>query len=156
MASDHGRPSTDRSRSDYPGSDSGYANDRNWQNGGSRTPDSTYHLKPTNSGSSMPGAFPGTWTDEPQPRKSGERNRSRQRNGRTASGQLRICKKCGEPLTGQFVRALDGTFHLDCFKCRVSRLDKALSLGHPPPSPLYPVSALVLTRTCTIPLGSFY
>ncbi|KFG86890.1 putative GTPase-activating protein of the rho/rac family (LRG1 protein) [Metarhizium anisopliae] len=118
MASDHGRPSTDRSRSDYPGSDSGYANDRNWQNGGSRTPDSTYHLKPTNSGSSMPGAFPGTWTDEPQPRKSGERNRSRQRNGRTASGQLRICKKCGEPLTGQFVRALDGTFHLDCFKCR--------------------------------------
>ena len=53
-------------------------------------------------------------------RLSGERNRSRQRNGRTASGQLRICKKCGEQLTGQFVRALDGTFHLDCFRCRVS------------------------------------
>lgn len=53
-------------------------------------------------------------------RRSGERNRSRQRQGRTGSGQLRICKKCGEPLTGQFVRALDGTFHLDCFKCRVS------------------------------------
>lgn len=51
---------------------------------------------------------------------SGERNRSRNRNGRTASGQLRICKKCGEPLTGQFVRALGGTFHLDCFRCRVS------------------------------------
>ncbi|KAJ9142073.1 Rho-type GTPase-activating protein 1 [Pleurostoma richardsiae] len=51
-------------------------------------------------------------------RRSEERNRSRPRNGRTASGQLRICKKCGEPLTGQFVRALDGTFHLDCFKCR--------------------------------------
>ncbi|KAH6646451.1 hypothetical protein BKA67DRAFT_103965 [Truncatella angustata] len=50
-------------------------------------------------------------------RKSAERNRSRGR-GRTASGQLRICHKCGEPLTGQFVRALDGTFHLDCFKCR--------------------------------------
>lgn len=49
----------------------------------------------------------------------GERNRSRQRNGRTASGQLRMCKKCGEPLTGQFVRALGGTFHLDCFRCRV-------------------------------------
>ncbi|CAG8983598.1 hypothetical protein HYALB_00004618 [Hymenoscyphus albidus] len=47
-----------------------------------------------------------------------ERNRSRQRNGRTASGQLRMCKKCGEPLTGQFVRALGGTFHLDCFRCR--------------------------------------
>ncbi|KAK6068668.1 rho GTPase activator [Seiridium cupressi] len=51
------------------------------------------------------------------PRKSSERNRSRGR-GRTTSGQLRICHKCGEPLTGQFVRALDGTFHLDCFKCR--------------------------------------
>lgn len=50
---------------------------------------------------------------------SGERNRSRTRNGRTASGTLRICKKCGEPLTGQFVRALGGTFHLDCFRCRV-------------------------------------
>ena len=35
----------------------------------------------------------------------------------------RICKKCGESLTGQFVRALGGTFHLDCFKCQVSRMD---------------------------------
>ncbi|KAI1382170.1 RhoGAP-domain-containing protein [Hypoxylon crocopeplum] len=52
------------------------------------------------------------------PRRSGERNRSRARSGRTASGQLRICAKCGESLTGQFVRALDGTYHLDCFKCR--------------------------------------
>ncbi|TVY80455.1 Rho-type GTPase-activating protein [Lachnellula suecica] len=51
-------------------------------------------------------------------KKSGERQRSRPRNGRTASGQLRMCKKCGEPLTGQFVRALGGTFHLDCFRCR--------------------------------------
>jgi hypothetical protein len=50
---------------------------------------------------------------------SGERNRSRTRHGRTASGQVRMCKKCGEPLTGQFVRALGGTFHLDCFRCRV-------------------------------------
>jgi hypothetical protein len=52
-------------------------------------------------------------------KRSGERNRSRTRNGRTASGQLRLCKKCGEPLTGQFVRALGGTFHLECFRCRV-------------------------------------
>ncbi|TVY87304.1 Rho-type GTPase-activating protein, partial [Lachnellula willkommii] len=51
-------------------------------------------------------------------RTSGERRRSRPRNGRTASGQLRMCKKCGEPLTGQFVRALEATFHLDCFRCR--------------------------------------
>ncbi|KAK4158139.1 hypothetical protein C8A00DRAFT_28850 [Chaetomidium leptoderma] len=51
-------------------------------------------------------------------RRSGERNGSRPRGSRSASGQVRACKKCGEPLTGQFVRALDGTFHLDCFKCR--------------------------------------
>lgn len=55
-------------------------------------------------------------------RRSGERNRSRPRNGRAVSGQVRSCRKCGEPLTGQFVRALDGTFHLDCFKCRVRTL----------------------------------
>ncbi|KAF3056589.1 Rho-type GTPase-activating protein 1 [Daldinia childiae] len=52
------------------------------------------------------------------PRPSGERTRSRGRGGRTASGQLRICAKCGESLTGQFVRALEGTYHLDCFRCR--------------------------------------
>ncbi|KAH8885186.1 RhoGAP-domain-containing protein [Thozetella sp. PMI_491] len=51
-------------------------------------------------------------------RRSEERNRSRPRTNRSASGPARLCKKCGEPLTGQFVRALDGTFHLDCFKCR--------------------------------------
>jgi hypothetical protein len=55
-------------------------------------------------------------------RRSGERNGSRPRGSRSASGQVRACKKCGEPLTGQFVRALDGTFHLDCFRCRVSLL----------------------------------
>lgn len=60
---------------------------------------------------------------------SGERNRSRTRNGRTASGQLRLCKKCGEPLTGQFVRALGGTFHLDCFRCRVSLLISIILSG---------------------------
>jgi hypothetical protein len=54
-------------------------------------------------------------------RRSGERNRSRPRGSRAASGQVRTCKKCGNSLTGQFVRALDGTFHLDCFKCRVSK-----------------------------------
>lgn len=53
------------------------------------------------------------------PKSSRERNRSRTRSGRTGSGQMRVCKKCGDPLTGQFVRALGGTFHLDCFRCRV-------------------------------------
>lgn len=40
-----------------------------------------------------------------------------------------MCKKCGEALTGQFVRALDGTFHLDCFRCRVSAGLPSLSLS---------------------------
>lgn len=59
--------------------------------------------------------------DADTPKSSGERNRSRSRtrSGKTGSGQLRVCKKCGDPLTGQFVRALGGTFHLDCFRCRV-------------------------------------
>jgi hypothetical protein len=68
------------------------------------------------------GAGDRSWDDEGDPRQSQERNRSRGRNGRQASAGQRICKKCGEPLTGQFVRALDGTFHLDCFKCRVGRI----------------------------------
>ncbi|KAI9798957.1 MAG: hypothetical protein M1833_004310 [Piccolia ochrophora] len=37
---------------------------------------------------------------------------------RRPSGTTRLCKKCNEVLTGQFVRALGGTFHLECFKCR--------------------------------------
>lgn len=53
---------------------------------------------------------------------SGERERSRNRHKRQGSGQVRICKKCSEPLTGQFVRALGGTFHLDCFRCRVGSI----------------------------------
>ncbi|KAK5446233.1 Rho-type GTPase activating protein Rga1 [Exophiala xenobiotica] len=48
-----------------------------------------------------------------------ERSRSRTNgsSGKSPGATVRTCKKCGEPLTGQFVRALGGTFHLDCFKC---------------------------------------
>ena len=76
-------------------------------------------------------------------RRSGERNRSRPRTNRSASGQVRICKKCGEPLTGQFVRALDGTFHLDCFKCRVSTSSPLLG------SPLMNTTAATTTAMTT-------
>lgn len=31
----------------------------------------------------------------------------------------KICGKCGESLTGQFVRALGDTYHLECFTCHV-------------------------------------
>ncbi|KAM0283616.1 hypothetical protein ACHAQH_002394 [Verticillium albo-atrum] len=115
MASAHDNGSADdRFHGHPPVMAPGYPMDnRSWQNGGRKTPDSSYHNHITES--------PGPKTpdrDDTRSRPSGERQRSRQRSGRSASGQQRICKKCGEPLTGQFVRALDGTFHLDCFKCR--------------------------------------
>ncbi|KAF6220252.1 hypothetical protein HO133_003384 [Letharia lupina] len=47
--------------------------------------------------------------------------RERSRTNGASGGKshtVRLCHKCGEPLTGQFVRALGGTFHLECFKCR--------------------------------------
>lgn len=34
-------------------------------------------------------------------------------------GRNKICGKCGEGLTGQFVRALGDTYHLECFTCHV-------------------------------------
>lgn len=53
------------------------------------------------------------------------RKRSQEKDGKGRSRSRtnsnkghRTCRKCGEALTGQFVRALGGTFHLDCFKCR--------------------------------------
>lgn len=49
-----------------------------------------------------------------------ERSRNNGTPGGKSHGPPRLCKKCGEALTGQFVRALGGTFHLDCFRCRVS------------------------------------
>ncbi|KAF3909032.1 hypothetical protein ABW21_db0200755 [Orbilia brochopaga] len=44
--------------------------------------------------------------------------RSRGPSANKSEPTRRICKKCDQPLTGQFVRALGGTFHLDCFRCR--------------------------------------
>ncbi|KAJ5125076.1 uncharacterized protein N7515_008901 [Penicillium bovifimosum] len=61
----------------------------------------------------------------PGPDQAGFRDRSAHRdrsrvNGRptkSPGASSRLCQKCGESLTGQFVRALGGTFHLECFKC---------------------------------------
>ncbi|KAI0972535.1 rho-type GTPase-activating protein 1 [Xylaria arbuscula] len=82
------------------------------------------HMTPSPSYSNGGYPLPSRPTDSPTlsaqgdlQRRSGERSRSRVRNGRSASGSLRTCAKCTEPLTGQFVRALDATFHLECFKC---------------------------------------
>lgn len=49
-----------------------------------------------------------------------DRSRVNGRQNKSPGGSSRLCQKCGEPLTGQFVRALGGTFHLECFKCEVS------------------------------------
>ncbi|MCJ1314505.1 hypothetical protein MMC25_008187 [Agyrium rufum] len=48
--------------------------------------------------------------DVEKPRKSG--------SAHGHNSKSRICMKCGESLAGQFVRALGGTFHLDCFRCQ--------------------------------------
>ncbi|KAB8356339.1 hypothetical protein FH972_023923 [Carpinus fangiana] len=45
------------------------------------------------------------------------KEKSQANGSRKSSGQPRICTKCGLPLHGQFVRALEGTFHLECFTC---------------------------------------
>ncbi|QSZ32649.1 hypothetical protein DSL72_002228 [Monilinia vaccinii-corymbosi] len=76
-------------------------------------PDRRMNASPANSVSGREGPL-----RDGNRRPSIERTRSRTRVGRTGSGSVRLCKKCGEPLTGQFVRALGGTFHLDCFRCR--------------------------------------
>lgn len=110
----------DQSR-DHTGSDVPPHPDSSWQNGGqhrTRTPDSSYRPRPPASAPGTPNPPPPGWAEDQPPRKSVERNRSRGRGGRSASGQTRTCQACGEPLTGQFVRALEGTFHLDCFKCQ--------------------------------------
>ncbi|CAG8482236.1 5131_t:CDS:10 [Ambispora gerdemannii] len=39
-------------------------------------------------------------------------------SGHSSKQNLATCTKCGLVIVGQFVRALGGTFHLDCFKCQ--------------------------------------
>ncbi|KAL9130741.1 MAG: hypothetical protein Q9217_001137 [Psora testacea] len=46
------------------------------------------------------------------------RERSRTNGASNGKSGLRVCKKCDQSLTGQFVRALGGTYHLECFLCR--------------------------------------
>jgi hypothetical protein len=44
---------------------------------------------------------------------------TKQDGSRRPSG-ARLCAKCNQPLSGQFVRALENTYHLECFTCHVS------------------------------------
>ena len=36
-----------------------------------------------------------------------------------AENTPRLCTQCGETLEAKYVRALKGTFHVECFMCRV-------------------------------------
>ncbi|ORZ34596.1 hypothetical protein BCR44DRAFT_1436028 [Catenaria anguillulae PL171] len=46
-----------------------------------------------------------------------EKQQPPSRSGTLAQRTPKICTKCGLQLSGQFVRALGGTYHLNCFKC---------------------------------------
>ena len=56
------------------------------------------------------------------------KERVRQNGSVRPSERSRICGKCGGHLTGQFVRALGDTYHLECFTCHV-RLHPVLCLS---------------------------
>lgn len=54
------------------------------------------------------------------------RDKSKMQTSTNSKREQRICAACGEPLTGQFVRALNGTYHLECFRCRVCHITSKL------------------------------
>lgn len=57
----------------------------------------------------------------PQDRGPHDRSRPGRPSGsKSPTATSRICRKCDEPLLGQFVRALGATYHLECFQCHVS------------------------------------
>jgi hypothetical protein len=61
-----------------------------------------------------------------------ERQKTSSTNGSRRPSGSRVCGKCGEPLAGQFVRALDSTFHLECFTCQVRdiKIERQVLLDH--------------------------
>lgn len=64
---------------------------------------------------------PSPISDSPRGRRSSEKPRTLEPKERTGEGRkpsaTRTCGKCGGPLSGQFVRAINNTFHLECFTC---------------------------------------
>ncbi|QIW96957.1 hypothetical protein AMS68_002475 [Peltaster fructicola] len=65
-------------------------------------------------------ARPSTDLRRPSGGLSGAQQQPQQQQQRRPSGgqqQQRLCGKCGRNLTGQFVRALGDTYHLECFTC---------------------------------------
>lgn len=54
-----------------------------------------------------------------RPRAASGKDRQEANGSRRPSHTTRICGKCEGQLTGQFVRALENTYHLECFTCNV-------------------------------------
>ena len=96
------------------------------RNGGSQS--STQGLNRSNGGGqSFPNADPRNSRERHRPQQdlvNGDRSQTR---GTSTSKRSRLCAACGQQLTGQFVRALDATYHLECFTCRVSHEDDGFS-----------------------------
>lgn len=67
-------------------------------------------------------SHPQEGVDRPGEASSEQQLAERPRGNRKPSAvkEQRTCGKCGNHLTGQFVRALGGTYHLECFTCHVS------------------------------------
>lgn len=63
---------------------------------------------------------PGRRSESNNEQQLAERPRGGSRKPSGAVKEQRMCGKCGTHLTGQFVRALGGTYHLECFTCHVS------------------------------------
>jgi len=63
----------------------------------------------------------GGGSSEEENQESRVRDRPTHNGSRRPSERSRICGKCGGQLTGQFVRALGDTYHLECFTCHVRR-----------------------------------
>ena len=103
----------------YAGRANGLAVDGNRQRSGGATvpmiPSSNGNLPASNDLRS------GRERSQTQDRPPRERSRP---NGASGGKSNRACKKCDQPLTGQFVRALGGTYHLECFLCRVSHAQR--------------------------------
>lgn len=48
-------------------------------------------------------------------------------DGKVSGSTTRTCTKCNRPFDGKYVRALDGHFHLECFKCMVRRGETSIT-----------------------------
>ena len=47
--------------------------------------------------------------------------------------ESKCCVECKKPIKGKFVRALEGMFHMDCFRCMVSFLHSTQHFDSFPP-----------------------